>query len=84
MVLLKIKAGILYLYAASVKLSLTMHFHLNAVRRVWNIVCNSIEHLDVAGISKYTLAVLRCLVSVAANEFMNNSDQVFLVTWLRV
>lgn len=61
-----------------------MHFHLNAVRRVWNIVCNNVEHLDVAGISKYTMAVCGSLVSVAADEFMNNTNQVFVVTWLRV
>jgi hypothetical protein len=45
-------------------------------------VCNNVEHLDVAGISKYTLTVPGNLVSVAADEFMN-TDQGFLVTWLR-
>lgn len=57
--------------------SLTMHFHLNAVRRAWNIACNNAELLDVAGISEPALTVSGCLVSVAADEAMNDTDQVF-------
>lgn len=54
-----------------------MHFHLNAVRRAWNIVCNNVELLDVASISEPVLTVSRCLVSVAADESMSDTDQGF-------
>lgn len=54
-----------------------MHFHLNAVRRPWNIACNNVELLDVAGISEPALTDFGCLVSVAADESINDTDQGF-------